>query len=400
MAKSIPKYKDPKIVKAKRGWFIALYYENPNALGSYKRFEISGGVNRIKDLAKREKAINELRSVLIRVLKEGFDPFYTLKEEILIEAIEQKEAALSVSFWSLPQGFEVYMNECRERQLSKETLKKYQSNINVVLEWVSEKGYDKKPIAKYTEEDIHEFLKTNDERKKWSARSYNNYVDFLSNIFKTLEQLEKRRNDIRVQYHVDFGLINKKADKPQRNQAFTGPIGDLVKKRLEEYPVLNIYVQWLYFSCMRPAEIRDLTIKQIDIECRQIYIEATSGKTGARIVPISDELYQLIQKLKLEDYPHTYYVFGKGGNGPSDEPVTKKFYSELFRRNIREPLKLSMKYTVYGWKHTRVIDLLNAGFSDYEVMTLTGHKGFESFEKYKRDLVVDNKKMKGKTIGF
>src|SRR5690606_28540888 len=55
MAKSIPKYKDPKIVKAKRGWFIALYYENPNALGSYKRFEISGGVNRIKDLAKREK---------------------------------------------------------------------------------------------------------------------------------------------------------------------------------------------------------------------------------------------------------------------------------------------------------------------------------------------------------
>lgn len=400
MAKSVVKYKTPRIVRAKRGWFIALYYERPDEPGTYKRFEISGGVNYIKDLREREKAIEFLRQKLIMILKDGFDPFYTKKEEILIEAIETKEESLKEKHWTLQDGFDIYMKECEERQLSQKSISKYRSNVNVVLEWVSQKGYEKKRIIEYTETDIQEFLNTTYELKKWSARSYNNYIDFLSYTFSTIEKLEKRVNGKRLQYNVDFDLVKKKTDRPQKNQAFIGKIRERVKEKLKAVPELNDYIQWLYLSCMRPSEIRDLTIKQIDIEGRQIYIEASSGKTGARIVPISDELYQLILKLKIPDYPHTYYVFGKGTKGPGAIQVSKRYFSDLFRKHVREPLWLSPRYTAYGWKHTRVIDLLNAGFSDYEVMSLTGHKGFESFEKYKRDLVIDNKKMKGKTIGF
>ena len=39
------KYKEPKIVRAERGWFIALYYEYPDHLRKFKRFEISAGIN-------------------------------------------------------------------------------------------------------------------------------------------------------------------------------------------------------------------------------------------------------------------------------------------------------------------------------------------------------------------
>lgn len=46
------KYKEPKIIRAKRGWFIALYYMRPDKSG-YKRFEFSGGVNYITEVDKR-----------------------------------------------------------------------------------------------------------------------------------------------------------------------------------------------------------------------------------------------------------------------------------------------------------------------------------------------------------
>jgi len=39
------RYIEPKIVSAKRGWFIALKYEYPDQVGKYKRFEISAGIN-------------------------------------------------------------------------------------------------------------------------------------------------------------------------------------------------------------------------------------------------------------------------------------------------------------------------------------------------------------------
>lgn len=54
------KYKEPKIVRAKRGWFIALPYEYPDKPGKYKRFEISAGINYIKDLEEREQEAQSL----------------------------------------------------------------------------------------------------------------------------------------------------------------------------------------------------------------------------------------------------------------------------------------------------------------------------------------------------
>jgi hypothetical protein len=61
------KYKEPTIVRTKRGWFIALYYEWPDRPGEFKRFEISCGVNYIHNLEEREKEIQ----ILLRELKKA-----------------------------------------------------------------------------------------------------------------------------------------------------------------------------------------------------------------------------------------------------------------------------------------------------------------------------------------
>ena len=84
------KYKEPKIVRAKRGWFIALPYEYPDTPGKYKRFEISAGINYIRDLDEREQEAQSLLKEVKRALKAGFDPFFAGMEEQFAKSITNK----------------------------------------------------------------------------------------------------------------------------------------------------------------------------------------------------------------------------------------------------------------------------------------------------------------------
>jgi len=88
------KYKDPKIVRAKKGWFVGLYYEYPDQAGKYKRFEISAGINYIHDLQEREKEAQILLKEVKLALQAGFDPFMTHLENEFIESIAQKVEAI------------------------------------------------------------------------------------------------------------------------------------------------------------------------------------------------------------------------------------------------------------------------------------------------------------------
>jgi hypothetical protein len=52
-------------------------------------------------------------------------------------------------------------------------------------------------------------------------------------------------------------------------------------------------------------------------------------------------------------------------------------------------------------KHTRVVHHLNAGYSDSEVMNITGYEDTPSFDKYKRDQLGNIKtRLIGKTTEF
>jgi integrase len=70
---------------------------------------------------------------------------------------------------------------------------------------------------------------------------------------------------------------------------------------------------------------------------------------------------------------------------PGTEPFGKGFFSKRFGY-IRKKLKLDPSYTIYGFKHTRVIHLKIDGVPDQDIMALTGHADYVSFAHYLRDL--------------
>ncbi|MDF2478586.1 MAG: Site-specific recombinase XerD [Sphingobacterium sp.] len=113
---------------------------------------------------------------------------------------------------------------------------------------------------------------------------------------------------------------------------------------------------------MRPKEIRFLKVQHIDLFSRQIKVPGPNGKPGDRLVPICDELHELILEMGIDRADLNYFVFGKG-----QKISPEQVYEDYLRRRyqmIKEQLQLDHNYTLYSWKHTRVDSLITAGFDD------------------------------------
>ena len=193
----------------------------------------------------------------------------------------------------------------------------------------------------------------------------------------------------------DDGEIEEKVTRVMKHQYFGDTIFDKVKEAMEPFPQLMFFSKFVYYSCMRPEEIRQLKIENVDITGRYIKIV---GKTKSRTVPICDELAEMLTSLELHQYPAYYHVIGKDAE-VSASTHSENYFSRIFRQDIKEKLGLSKDFTLYGMKHTRVVSLLNAGYSDAEIMNLTGHRDTASYDKYKRDLIGHMKtRLKGKTL--
>ena len=107
----------------------------------------------------------------------------------------------------------------------------------------------------------------------------------------------------------------------------------------------------------------------------------------------------LFNEMKIDQYPHEYYIFGPCAE-PAEKNANKNHFSNRYKK-LKDKLNLGTEYSIYGWKHTRVYDLLASGKFHEEVMELTGHTDTGSFNKCKRGLGRRiTYKLKGKTISF
>ncbi|WP_313418848.1 tyrosine-type recombinase/integrase [Sphingobacterium multivorum] len=395
---SIP-YKLPTIVRGKKYWHVAYFFEVPNAPGKFKKFQVKDGINYTKDLDQREIEIRQLRDDVELALKNGFNPFLpqiTVDRQLkrVEEEIADEKSKSKTQLWSIKKGEEEFTKYGVKKNLSAETMRKYKSYFSVFNQWIDKNDLKDISLSKLSEDHITDFLDQSFEDYSWSPRTYNNYLNFLSTFFTRVLSLEKRKNK-EVEYSIDFDFLELKNSRAEKNKYYTESVANLIKKEIDKDIELNRYVRWIFYSCMRPNEIRHLKIERIDFNARQIKID---GKTGFRFVPICDELLLLMKEMELEESKIDNFVFGKGGK-PSPEMVHSDYFRDRYRP-IKIKHNLDMNYTLYSWKHTRVVSLIAAGFDDNQVMTLTGHRDRAGFEAYKRELVIDNTIMKGKTITF
>ena len=244
------------------------------------------------------------------------------------------------------------------------------------------------------------FMNLNRFLKERNVRTLNNevalqFLDYLN----TEGYHPKTINSHRVTFNVHFNKLVKK--KIIRSNPFddcevikcesecphyykSNQIAQLKKYMLQEKPQLWSAVRWVFYQFLRPDELRNLQIADIDFDDWKIKVKATTAKNSRSVwLPIVDGLKAEIQKLCLYQYPQNYYVIGLDGL-PNEQKVSTNYW-RYHHKIMLEKFGLNTdNYKMYGWKHTGFVLAYKAGVGIVELKLLARHASIEETYNYMR----------------
>lgn len=212
-----------------------------------------------------------------------------------------------------------------------------------------------------------------------SPRTVNCYrVVFKSLFDKLLDEKRVKENPFKKTQRVSG--YSKGSSYFKQNQ-----IAELKKYMLEKSPFLWSAVRLIYYCYIRPGELRQLKIGDIDFDDWQIKIRGNISKNKReQWVVIPTALRREIEPLCLYQYPSDFYLIGKEGV-PSETPVGFNFWSYNHLKMLRE-LKYSDDYNLYSWKHTGVVRAYKAGIGLKELQLQLRHHSLDMVKIYLESL--------------
>lgn len=375
----IDRYRPPVIVRSKYGWYIRYYYRIPPEIQHmynnkpWHLFRVKEDMNRRKG-QDRENYAEWLLSEITRSLKDGYNPFAPDKEKISdIEFQAEKKDELNAT-----DAMKLFLATWEKRGLEKQTLAKYTKVVNRFIDWLVENLIPYTEITNITTAHVEQFL--NDTKKKYDfgKREFNNHYDFIRTAFNFL--LKKKF----ISESPMPGIDKMKSKSTKHRYYDDKSLANVIKVMEINDPWTLLAFQTVYYLCVRSEkELKYLKVGNINWEQNTILADETKGG-NERYIPFDNNLRELYLKAGIDKYPDDYYIFG-AHKKPSPVPFGGGYFSKRFGK-IRKVAGLSSEHTMYGAKATRIIHLKQAGLSDADIMSLTGHQSFQAYASYLRDL--------------
>lgn len=378
MANSI-NYRTPRIVKEKSGWYILYSYRIPEELRplyknlSWKRFRVKQDMNRKKG-QDREDFAQWLLAEITQSLKNGYSPFQEVFENM------ERVGDVVPDLVTAARAFAIFLEAWKNRGIEPLSLAKYKKYINRLAEYLQRTKVLQADIKSITSRHIEAFLKDGRTTYKFSNREYNNTYEFIRTAFNFMVKksiIDKNPCD----------GIDKLKTKSTKHRFYDTKNLDEVTRTLQlSDPYLFLAAQTVYYLCIRSSkELMNLKVGGIHWGLNKILLDAEGTKgNSARYIPMDNNIKELFIKQGIDKYPDNYYVFGIKEK-PSIKPISRGFFAKRFRK-VRDKMGWDDRYTLYGFKATRIIHLKQDGLSDADIMSLTGHKDFAAYAGYLRDI--------------
>ena len=386
-------YKHIKIYDAEgdlsKEWYVSFYFLKPVELqkaGSslYKRFKIFESINTFKTVRSRRNQIKVVYNSIKELLENGFNPFTQFKYSKI------------TGKYSISQCIDEYLERVKP-DLKPKSYKLYDGRLKLFKVFLEESNLGDMDISHLTKQHIFDFVKINQLQRKWSNKTYNHYLQaintFLQYYIDNFDGYLKEN----VCSKVKKFQVQKRGNRPFRNNTFKNVLDWLKEKDWFMYQ----FCRFIYYSCMRPdAELRLLQIKHIDLIGRKIVVPSTNSKSKiTQYIPIDEEFFGIIREMNLEKYDREYFVFGLN-DGPAEKPVSEKYFRKRFMK-VRRYVYIDEHVTMYSFKHTRCIHLVEDGEKLHNIIKLTRHKTLVELMDYLKDMGVilgDEVKLKSRSI--
>lgn len=274
-------------------------------------------------------------------------------------------------------NFEIMEKAIKNKTLRKKTIQTYYSHVRLFCKYLESKNITSLP--KVTTEHAKEYLVFN---RTSAINTCKNKINHLKSIFSELILL----NEVS---HNPFSLLKGAKNE---DSDFNNPYSDYEKKLIEDYLKaknlpLYYFTRFLFFGFIRPQELINIRVKDVDIRSRIIRVSGSISKTKKNgVIPIIKPLMEIIQESNCLNYPPDFYLFGRD-LVPSNLkcPINKPNFQH---REALETLGIYRpKVTVlYSWKHTGNIFAYLSGVDVKIIQKMNRHSSFETTEIYLRKL--------------
>ncbi|WP_449436279.1 phage integrase N-terminal SAM-like domain-containing protein [Pedobacter steynii] len=175
------------------------------------------------------------------------------------------------------------------------SISSYLSKINQFILFMGEH----KSVNEITDYDVSKYLQTYEQENQWTGVSYNFAKMSLNNLFKYL-LINKH-----VSHNPTTLLERRRVIKTECHQVFTDEDFVLIMNWLRENDsYCLLFIQMIYYTCIRPKELRFTLLKFIDLKNDKITIPASISKNKKSIpVKIDSTLKVELMKLNIDKYP-------------------------------------------------------------------------------------------------
>lgn len=389
-----------------KSWYI--YYSFRDAeTGKLKRMpNIKGNVNKLKTKKERVEYLNAMCVALEFLLEKGFNPNITNNIEELLNkkqseaskgnntsiAIPKENIAIATKTIAIPkeniampeilsikEAFEFALN-LKKNTIRDTSYKNFELRIRKFRKSLDEN----KPITYITKKVINDYL--NEVLINSSARNRNNTRADFSSLFQVLEDNEIIADNL-------VKKINVLKSNPERNKTYTSEMQKDIYSFLEENDkLLLLFIKFVSYNFLRPIEVCELRIKDIDLVGKRIYLRTKNKAVKIKIIP---EI--LLNDLPdLSNFAPESFLFTPTGFGQDwvTEPNNKRdYFSKRFKEVVKTHFNLNKDYGMYSFRHTFITKLyreMRKTSSQFEtkskLMLVTGHSTMTALEKYLRDI--------------
>lgn len=228
------------------------------------------------------------------------------------------------------------------------TRKDYAMRLNVFLTWCSMEHY-----GRVEEINFPQFLDNVFLDRGVSPRTHNNYRTWLRSFITWLQRqhlIERNPMD---------GVPPMREPGKVRQPL---PVSEL--KRIGNYLAVHdrhflLAVMLEYYTFIRPGELSELKVGDIDVKCHAVHVRASISKNGkAEMVGLNRSIVALMRELGTLRAPKEWYLFSC-----RLRPGTTKLDSRAFRdrwARLRKRLNIPKEYQFYSLKDSGIRDLANS----------------------------------------
>ncbi len=243
----------------------------------------------------------------------------------------------------------------------------YKSHVNSFVKWLN-----KKP-ENCTSEDAKTYL-------KYLLINGNSHttVNHKKTTLKTLYAWMVKQNHIA---RNPFEEIKKLPENKQSKMFFTSAEITMIKNYLTATtPEVFTACEFLYYCFIRPNELRQLKVKDIDFSRMKITVPGYAAKNGkTQIVEVPLPFQQQIKQNYSHKNPNEFLM----GNGKEMLPANK--IAKIFT-DCLNALGFDARYSLYSFKHTGVVMFYKATKDIKATQMQLRHSSLDVVNEYLKNL--------------